>query len=235
MRSNGDMHPIISVHDVTPETLARVSSILDLLARLSIPPVDLLVVPGRDWDANGLNQLRKWQRRGHRLVAHGWVHQVDRLGGWRHWLHAKAISGDVAEHLVLSSSGIRTLMQRSAEWFEQHGFGVPSLYVPPAWALGALKAKDRRLLPFKRIEVLRGYLDVESGRLETAGLMGYEVDTLIRRALVLTWNRCQEWLSARRGRSLRLAIHPYDLELAARKTLLSDLSRLASAAATETD
>lgn len=228
------MQPIISLHDVMPETLTRVSSILDLLARLNIPPVDLLVVPGRAWDACGLNQLWEWRRLGHRLVAHGWVHHVERLGGWRHWLHAKIISGDVAEHLALSSSGIHELMLRSAEWFEQHGFGVPSLYVPPAWALGALKAEDRKSLPFERIEVLRGYLDVESGRLKPAGLMGYEVDTRMRRALVLAWNRCQERLSARRGRPLRVAIHPYDLDLAAGKTLRSDLHRLASAAETGT-
>ncbi|MGE5154785.1 MAG: polysaccharide deacetylase family protein, partial [Bdellovibrio bacteriovorus] len=180
---------LVSVHDVMPETLERVQGILERCATLNPGPVTLLVVPGRDWDRTDIDRLRAWQDQGHRLAGHGWAHRVEDFGGLAHRLHGLLISRRVAEHLALDGPGISDLIRRCHGWFLRQGLMPPDLYVPPAWALGALRLSDLASLPFSRYEVLRGVLDGASGRLRPIPLLGYEADTPTRAPVLRLWNR----------------------------------------------
>jgi len=215
----------LSIHDVMPETLSRVGAILDDCHRQGWPPATLLVVPGRDWQPEAVNQLRHWHAEGHALAAHGWFHHADRIRGLRHRLHSALISRDAAEHLALDREAIATLMQASHDWFASHGLSAPALYVPPAWALGDIDRASLRRLPFQHIEVTTGVIDVASGKLEAQPLIGFEADTALRARALDAWNRGQMALARRSGRTLRIGIHPYDPELAMADQLRATLAR----------
>lgn len=215
----------LSIHDVMPETLSRVGAILDDCRRQGWPPATLLVVPGRDWQPDAIDQLRRWHAQGHALAAHGWFHHAHRVRGLRHRLHSALISRDAAEHLALGRKAIATLMQASHDWFASHDLPAPSLYVPPAWALGDIDRASLRQLPFQHIEVTAGVIDVASGKLEAQPLIGFEADTGLRARALDAWNRGQIALARRSGRTLRVGIHPHDPELAMASQLQAILAQ----------
>lgn len=215
---------LVSVHDVMPETLARVQGIVELCAAVNPGTVTLLVVPGGAWDRAGVERLRAWQSQGHRLAGHGWVHRVERFGGLAHRIHGLLISRRVAEHLALDAEGIADLIRRCHAWFADQGLGPPDLYVPPAWALGSIPPRNLARLPFTRYEVLTGVRDAASARFQPVPLLGYEADTAARAPFIRLWNRVNRRLARVQG-LLRIAIHPRDPELALGSDLARDLRR----------
>jgi predicted deacetylase len=202
-----------------PETMPAVEAVLERARTRSLPPMTLLVVPGRQWTADHLNRLRELSADGHELAAHGWHHRVDRIRGLRHHLHSAILSRNVAEHLALDSSGIRSLMQRSFDWFPENDLPSPSLYVPPAWALGRIRSSDLKALPYSRIEVLTGLLCPQSGTTRHLPMVGFEADTPPREWGVRIWNRLQLLAHRLTSRPLRIGIHPFDLQLRLRDSL----------------
>jgi len=215
---------LVSVHDVMPETLERVQHVLDLCARVNPGPITLLVVPGRHWDRAQIDRLRGWQAAGHRLAGHGWLHWVEGFGGLCHRLHGAVISRRVAEHLALDRTAIVRLIRRCHGWFESQGLAPPDLYVPPAWAMGAIPPADLAALPFPRYEVLTGVRDAANGQLLPLPMLGYEADTPARALAIRLWNRVNRRRAATRG-WLRIAIHPDDLDLRLAADLRDDLHR----------
>ncbi|WP_201744994.1 polysaccharide deacetylase family protein [Aidingimonas lacisalsi] len=216
------MNALVSIHDVMPHTMPRVAALIDSLRHQGHDAITLLVVPGLAWQDEHIDTLAHWQQSGIELAAHGWRHHAPRLGGPYHRLHAALISRRAAEHLALDGRGIDMLMRRSAAWFSKQGLGAPSTYVPPAWALGAIPKTKLQTQPYRRIEVTRGLLDPQSGRLDSLPLVGFEADTAWRERVLRQWNRTQVWQARRRNRPLRIGIHPYDPEL----RLAEDMQRL---------
>lgn len=216
------MNQLVSIHDVCPETLEATCDLLRCIERRRPMPVTLLVIPGRDWDARSMAELSALARHGYQLAAHGWHHRVERYGGWRHRMHAALFSRDVAEHLALDEQGVLDLLEDSAAWFVERGFESPSLYVPPAWALGRVAADRLKETPFEQIEVFRGVLETATGRLTPLPLCGYEVDRGWSVAPVRAWNAWNRRRARGAGR-LRIAIHPFDLSYGLREDLLRDL------------
>jgi len=221
-RAPGCLPVLISVHDVMPHTLAAVERIVARLEARAALPATLLVVPGRAWDAATLRRLQRLVGRGCELAAHGWRHDTARWGNLAHRLHGAVLSGRVAEHLTLGAAGVIALVLRSHAWFGRHELPAPALYVPPAWALGPVRAAALRLLPFTRYETLSGLLVAPGGRIHPLPLVGFEADTAARVPALRLWNACHLAWARRSGRALRVAIHPHDLELA----LAPDLERL---------
>jgi len=221
----GGSRAILSVHDVMPETMDRVEAILALCAAQGIPPMTLLVVPGRPWQTAQLRRLRALADQGYTLAAHGWSHRVERFGGIHHRLHAALISRRAGEHLALTSEEVVDLMSRAHSWFGDKGLPPPDLYVPPAWALGRVPARAARELPYTRIEVLRGVLAPRSGRFEVLPLVGFEADTWARAQWLRGWNRGQLALGRATGRPVRIGIHPQDFELRLGQELRALLQR----------
>jgi predicted deacetylase len=192
----------------------RVARILDWLRARTVPPVTLLVVPGRSWSEKDLQRLRELAEQGYEFAAHGWHHETTPRKLY-HRIHAAMISKNVAEHLDLDSAGVLQLMIRSREWFRTNQLPVPHFYVPPAWALGPIAKADLLKAPFERIETTRGIIHLSRGshRFEKLPLTGYEADTPFREFFLRQWNAAQFRRAQAKGQQLRISIHPNDLEL----------------------
>ncbi|MFP4129614.1 MAG: polysaccharide deacetylase family protein [Halorhodospira sp.] len=204
------MRALVAIHDVMPETLARVEGLVERLRRAGHGALTLLVVPGRAWGPAELRLLRRWQAAGIELAAHGWSHHAPRWGGPWHRLHGALLSAGVAEHLALDGDGIAALMARAHAWFPRQGLAPPTTYVPPAWALGAVDRRRLAALPYRRVEVLSGVIDTRSGRLARLPLVGFEAGTVGAAWVLRGWNRLQWRRAQRQGVPLRVAIHPGD-------------------------
>lgn len=216
---------LVSIHDVTPETLPQVRSLADAMAAQGLPPALLLVCPGTGWNERTLAALKDFVERGHTLAGHGWRHCISGYGGLYHRLHAALVSRDVAEHLERDADGIAELIQRSHDWFEAHDLASPSLYVPPAWAMGSVDLKRLRDLPYRWYETLSGMYDAERGEWQRWPLVGFEADTACRAVILRGSNRLNRRLAEVRDCPVRVALHPYDLSY----RLRADIERLFTA------
>lgn len=203
---------LVSVHDVMPSTLNAVRQTVEVLEAMDVRPVTLLVVPGLDWSDTDRRTLIHLQDRGYRLAGHGWRHCAETIRGLRHRLHAALISRNVAEHLALGGTEIGALLRRCFRRFNELGLNPPRLYVPPAWAMGALERDAMGALPFRYYEDLGGYHDARSGRYWRVPLVGYEADRPARVHALRIWNGINVRRAVRCG-WLRIAIHPCDLSL----------------------
>lgn len=209
---------ILSIHDVMPETFARVLDIVRFIEARGVNPFTLLVVPGKRWSADQIGQLKALQDRGVDLAGHGWQHRIYRRTTWTHRLHGRIISRDSAEHLSLTRQEVAEIIARCYRWFGNVGLAPPQLYVPPAWAIGNMPWRARRMLPFRLYESQFGLYDCRRSTPYILGVTGYMADTPFRRIALRGLNRAN--MALFRG-PLRIAIHPDDLRL----PLVGDLGR----------
>lgn len=215
---------LVSIHDVMPETLSRCRDLLSMLETAGADTVTMLVVPGKDWSESELRLLRQWQDRGIHLAGHGWQHRADPPRSLYHRLHSLLLSRLAAEHLSLDREQIAQLIRDCHAWFASRDLEPPALYVPPAWALGALPKSALLELPFSCVELLNGVLDSNSGAYRKLPLSGYEADTAWRETSLRIWNRFNQWSASRAGKPLRIGIHPFDAELRLKDQMQAQLS-----------
>lgn len=213
------MKPDISIHDVMPETLGRVSEQLALIEHHCPGPVTLLVVPGRDWKTSDLERLHGWVAAGHALAGHGWTHRARAIRGLKHRLHSLFISRDCAEHLALDGAGIVDLMTRNRQWFIDHDLPAPERYVPPAWALGPVSVEALHRTGFARVETISGFLELATGKFLRSALVGFEAASAWQVPVLKLSNALNRLLAQRLP--LRVALHPDDHRL----PLAGDLQR----------
>lgn len=215
---------LVSIHDLMPETITPVGELIEICRQHGLSKLTLLVVPGRNWQAADLSQLRAWVAQGHELAGHGWAHRCRSIRGWRHQLHSRLLSRDVAEHLALSGDEIVELWRACFDWFAAQNLTPPTLYVPPAWALGNVRADQLKRSPFPIIETTSGLLWTATGRRQQVPLVGFEADTVFRGLALGGWNRLVRSLASTSTRPLRIAIHPHDHRLRMRADLDRTLS-----------
>lgn len=208
-----DPAALFSVHDVTPGALPRVRRLVALVEESGHPPPLLLVVPGGNWTPASLDGLRELVDRGCRLAGHGWSHRAPPPASLAHRIHALVISRDQAEHLSRAREDLRDRVSRCHAWFGERKLPVSPVYVPPAWALGALTGPDLRALPFRYYSTLTGFVDAASGRKVRLPLVGFEADTPARRRALRVSNALNLTLGRWLGRPVRIGYHPTDLEL----------------------
>lgn len=206
------MRAVISIHDVMPETLHQVRTVLGELPEVCHKNLTMLVVPGRKWSATDIEQLRYWQARGYTLAGHGWHHEVQNISSLYHRIHSRLISRNVAEHLSLKPEELATLLQNNHKWFWDNDLDSPDFYVPPAWAMGRLGAEEMSASPFRYFENMGGIFDAKDRRFVSLPLAGFEADTPIRSRCLTVWNYCN-YRFASKARPLRIAIHPNDFAL----------------------
>ncbi len=216
---------LVSLHDVMPGTLGAVRAQLQLLANHGVDRATLLVVPGLDWSARSIEQLHRWQADGHELAGHGWLHRAGQVRGLRHRVHAALLSRDCAEHLALTAAEIASLLRRCHAWFGERGLLPPTLYVPPAWALGAAPRAAYAEAGFRQVEHLQGLWDLDSGTLQRIPAVGYESISAWRAVAVKASNAGNRVLARHMG-WLRLGLHPRDLQLPLRGEALRDIDAL---------
>ncbi len=211
--SRADVQYLVSIHDVMPSTLDQTEAIVDRLLNIRSMPITLLVVPGTGWEQDGIDRLRRLIDRGAVLAGHGWCHKVKAIRGLKHRLHSLFLSRDVAEHLALSADEAVALMQRCYDWFVQHELPAPELYVPPAWAMGAVSRAQLNRLPFKQFETFAGVYDSVHHRFCWLPMMGFEADTKLRKWFVHGWNSVNLFWGSSQRKPIRLGIHPNDFDL----------------------
>lgn len=210
----GDPPPaLFSIHDVMPETMTLVADALARLRACGADTVTLLVVPGRLWQEKELAQLRAWSRDGCELAGHGWVHRRGPIRTWGHRLHSLFLSRDAAEHLSRPREEVVAMVARCGEWFAEHELPRPELYVPPAWALGAMHPEDLSETPFRYLETLGGVYDATTRRHHSLPLVGFEADTLARAVPLRLFNAASRCWARWRRAPLRIGIHPHDFSL----------------------
>src|SRR5699024_3577884 len=125
--------------------------------------------------------------------------------------HSLLVSRGCAEHLALDRNGIVDLIARNRHWFSDHDLPAPELYVPPAWALGPVRAADLETTGFTRVETISGYLDIASGRFRRAALLGFEAISAWQAPMLKISNAFNRLLAHRLP--LRVALHPNDHRL----------------------
>lgn len=213
---------VVSIHDVMPETLPRVQEILRLLERMAVHPATLLVVPGRKWPQKDIACVKSLQRSGCDLAGHGWRHRAGQKTSSWHRLHGLLLSRNEAEHLSLPPQEIAGKIRACYNWFGDTGLALPSLYVPPAWAMGPMPRQLLADLPFRLFETQWGVYDAFAGVSVPMPLAGYMADTPLRSGVLRISNLCNRRLFPG---PLRIAIHPQDLRLAMARDVERDLSR----------
>lgn len=218
------MKAMVSVHDVMPDTLGQVTRIVDSMPVSIRHNLQLLVVPGLNWQTAQIQQLREWQQQGLTLVGHGWEHRAQSISTLWHRVHAWLISRDVAEHLSLTAGEELALMQRNYRWFNENGLTASAWYVPPAWAFGRLARAQRAESGYRYFESTFGVHDARENRFYWLPMLGYEADTGFRCVSVRLWNAVNRLFA--HCRTVRLAIHPHDFDLPLATDLRSDLARI---------
>jgi len=201
---------LVSIHDVMPETLPQIRLLVAQLSSYGVDKITLLVVPGKNWSDMDILQLQDWQANGYTLAGHGWNHEAEKPRGVYHRIHSLLLSRLAAEHLSLNRDQIFELINRCYAWFIEKDLTPPTLYVPPAWALGKLPRSELGALPFKLMEILRGVLACQNNALQTLPLTGYEADTAWRAMSLRLWNNFNAWRARMSGKALRIGIHPFD-------------------------
>ncbi len=199
-----------SIHDVSPATVGWADQMLDRLASNGISPVMILVIPAGDWPVAAVESLRRWEAAGHLLAVHGWDHRARHPAGIYHRLHSLLLSRDAAEHLSRDGAEMLARIERGRAWFASNGLSDPAVYVPPAWALGAVRVKELGRIGFRRVETLTGIRDTSSGKRQLLPLVGFEADTLWRSAALRFSNAVNRGIARLSGRPLRVAVHPHD-------------------------
>ena len=223
------LNAIVSLHDVMPETFAKAQAWVQRLCVLPPERVALLVVPGRRWSTRDITTLRRWQSDGFELAAHGWSHHLCHPTRGLHTLHRILLSRTAGEHLGQQRGALIGLLGRSHAWFEENGLQPPELYVPPAWAMGALRRADMNAAPFRYFETISGLIDTVTGERRRLPLLGYEADTRSRALFLSAWNLVQRAMHTA-NRPLRLSIHPFDDEMRLSRMLDRDLERVEAVA-----
>jgi hypothetical protein len=140
-------------------------------------------------------------------------------------LHSLTVSRGVAEHLSYDGRGVAELIKRCRDWFDRHDLGAPSLYVPPAWAMGSVRRLDIRRLGFRFFEYTSGLYDARIGVFQRVPLLGFEADTGFRAAFLRAFNRYNLSAAQRHG-WLRVSIHPRDFSLRLGEDLTALIGRL---------
>ncbi|MFT6341099.1 MAG: putative deacetylase [Alcanivorax sp.] len=202
-----------------PETRQQVSQILALLPQAP-QAVTLLVVPGRDWQTADLDWLHQLQQQGYPLAGHGWLHRCEPPISLYHRLHSLLLSRRVAEHLSLSASGIEALIRNCHQWFVDQGLQPCELYVPPAWAMGAIHRQQLADMPFRLFETLSGVYDALAQKMHPLPLVGFEADTPLREWLLRGFNHLNWRRASHSDQPLRIGIHPQDLSLRLRNQVI---------------
>ena len=221
------MKALVSIHDVMPSTMTDVAELLKFCRSSGLQRVTLLVVPGLDWQSEQIDQLRQWQKSGCELAAHGWVHRCVTHKSLWHRLHGLILSRDVAEHLSLKPDEVTELMHKSGNWFVENGFEQPSLYVPPAWAIGKISNRAMRGCGYSQVETLSGVVFLKSGQTKRLPLVGFEADTFRRELALRVFNGVALMMPT--TKPLRVSIHPSDHKLRLDKNLQKVLQRCTEA------
>jgi predicted deacetylase len=207
---------LVSVHDVSPFSLAEATQAVALVNECGIPDraLTLLVIPDHEGRARLTDHPHfvAWlQRRagaGATLVAHGLRHRMQGVvAAPLRALWAYGFAAGQAEFYNATRAQAATWFQRITELFRNAG--LPQAlngFVPPAWLLSEGARAELAQTPFSYLETLGG---LESGGKHWAPrLIGWGARSRLESLATVAY---AEAVSRLPPADLRLAIHPGDL------------------------
>lgn len=209
---------VISIHDVAPETRARVEQMISELSGIGVACCSLLVVP--DYHHRGrslgepvlLRRLRELEVGGHEIVIHGYYHERVRRPGEsaRQKLLTRVYTADEGEFYDLGYEAALRVLREAKEEFSMHGFH-PTGFIAPAWLLGVEAQRAAVDAGFRYTTTLREVRDFSSGKEFFSQSLVYSVRSDWRSAMSLVWNRML-FHRLTNNPLLRLGLHPPDFE-----------------------
>lgn len=208
----------VALHDIEPATFERCALIRDWLADHGIDRVTLLVIPARDLHPLGerspemIDWLIERRRAGDSIAQHGFQHVQLRRTSWPRDVLAPTRNQRTAEFVGLDGNETRRAVE--AGWRVLKLAGIePDGFVAPAYAYTTALRQTlaARFRWWAGLLHLYGALATDKGsshrQLSPAWSLG--ADRRLGRTFSPAFTRTGALLS---GRTLRLDLHPADLE-----------------------
>lgn len=207
---------VVSIHDVSPSTLARTRVILGDLLAAGVKKTALLVIP--DHHRRGLiaddpgfaSWLREKCEEGHEAVVHGFYHLRDGRasdGVWKRLVTRSYTAGE-GEFYDLDEAAAGRLLAAGRAAFD--ACGVPYCgFIAPAWLLGPEAERAVRRAGFAYTTRIAAVSDFRSNAIRPARSLVWSVRAGWRRACSLAWNAALA-RATRTAPLLRVGIHPPD-------------------------
>lgn len=208
---------IVSIHDVSPQTLKECHRIVLGMAEAGVGQCSLLVVP--DYHSTGkslehtmfLQWLEQRAAAGHEIVIHGYTHRREPRGdeNLRDKLTTSVYTADEGEFFDLDRESAGQLLNKAREEFREAGFETEG-FIAPAWLLGEEAEEAVREAGFAYTTRLRTIVDLQTHRVYDSQSLVWSTRSFWRRQASLAWN----WVLFRglAGNPLmRVSIHPPDV------------------------
>jgi predicted deacetylase len=201
----------VALHDVEPATFERCALIRDWLDDLGVDRITLLVIPAADMHPVGdrAPELTSWlaerARRGDEIAQHGFQHLQVRRASRVRQLVARAQGARAAEFVGLGEADTRRVVDAGRRILHLAGLDARG-FVAPAYAYTpALRAALT-----ERFAWWAGLVRLHAGdRVRLAPAVGLGTSGPVKRATSPVALRVGAALS---GRTLRLDLHPADLD-----------------------
>lgn len=206
---------VVSLHDVAPATADASRRWLHLVERHGMRAT-LLVVPG-PWrgaslaaDPGFAGWLRDAHARGHEISLHGWEHRAARA--WSRSVrgaYGRVLSRGCAEFWQLDEPAARLRIADGLDVLRSHGLRADG-FTPPAWLASDAARRAARGLGLTYTTTQWSVIDLRDGGRVRAFAVSQRPGSRVT-PIAAGIARTITARHLRRGRLLRLALHPDDL------------------------
>jgi predicted deacetylase len=215
---------VVSVHDVAPATAPAARTWVRALDGCAVP-LTFLAVPG-PWRGAGLEAgedgaelvawLRARQNGGDEISLHGWCHRADIRGALPRRAVGSVVARGAAELWALDRSTAADRARAGLEVLQRNGLSVTGS-TPPGWLSSRQARRGLADAGLQYVTDHAGLLDLVSGRrwwapalchrpCTSTGIGDVTLERLGRRVVTVA----SRLVAA--GRSVRIGLHPDDLE-----------------------
>ncbi len=207
---------IVSLHDVSPQTQAQSSEILEQLTVLGIAMTSLLVVP--DYHRLGkavestrfISWLRGLEADGHEIVIHGYFHERPRRNGTglRERFFNQVYTNNEAEFFDLPYAEALGRITRARDEFRATHLS-PIGFIAPGWLLSREAQQAAADAGMQYTTRISHVVDLLTGETQSARSLVYSTRSAWRQKASLVWNAALAHPAEMRE-LVRLSIHPAD-------------------------
>lgn len=207
---------LVSIHDVAPPTMAASRRWVAMMEQAGVP-TSLLVVPG-PWrtaaDGAASDRFAGWlggaAAAGHEVVQHGWTHRAELAGGWARRLSGHVVCRGAGEFWALDHSEAALRLQLGRTVLKALGHHADG-FVPPGWLASYDARRAIRDNGFRYMTSHLAVLDLHRERALRIPALSHRPGSRAQRlGATLLWRTARA--RAHRGSSVRLALHPDDLD-----------------------
>lgn len=208
----------VSIHDVSPRTLALTKEILARLETVGARHFSLLVIPDHHAQGHFLDDPKfcNWMHQriaqGDEIVIHGYYHRRAPRPSetLREKITTRFYTAGEGEFFDISGAEALRLVSQAREEFRKLGID-PEGFVAPAWLLSAAGESALRKLGLKHTTRLTTLYHLPSGRSHATQSLVWSARSGWRRVVSRLWNaRLFRRLSE--NPLMRIGIHPVDFQ-----------------------